>query len=413
MFSTTLPVLRISPVFRAVRSILLAAIIARGGVESLLYAQTPAAVSGQTPSASHSQTTPAPARAPQGGIPAQQYDPTRPEAQPNLSFDHDPILSPDPDDNLAINPAAPVPDERQGALKKGQNGVYTLHQDVDEVLLNCTVIDENGKPVLDLKQQDFRVWEDGAPQATTSFQHQDLPVSLGIVVDNSGSMRDKRSAVKSAALDMMRSSNPKDSTFIVNFSDRAFLDQGFTSDISLLDRGLAHFDSKGTTAVYDAVAASADELSKYAKQPKQALLIISDGADNASRLSLEQAIRRVQNLGGPVVYTIGLLFDAEPVEAQRARSALDMLSAETGGVAYFPHSLGDVDTIAQDVARDIRNQYVVGYHSSKPSSIEGYRSVHVEVRAPRHGRLIVRTRKGYFAKRPPAQPTQTAQQVKP
>jgi Ca-activated chloride channel family protein len=344
---------------------------------------------------------------------AQQYDPTRPEAQPNLTLDHDPILSPDPDDNVAINPAAPVPNERAGALKKGQNGVYTLHQDVDEVLLNCTVIDENGKPVMDLKQQDFRVWEDGAPQATNSFQHQDLPVSLGIVVDNSGSMRDKRSAVNSAALDLLKSSNPKDAAFIVNFSDRAFLDQGFTSDISMLTRGLAHYDSQGTTAVYDAVAASADELSKYAKQPKQALLIISDGADNASRLSLEQAIRRVQSLGGPVVYTIGLLFDVEEGEAQRARSALDMLSAETGGVAYFPHSLGDVDTIAQDVARDIRNQYVVGYHSSKPSSIEGYRTVHVEVRAPRHGKLIVRTRKGYFAKRPPAQPTQTAQEVKP
>src|SRR5579863_5835997 len=137
------------------------------------------------------------------GIPArsatsvQAYDPTRPEAQPDLSLDHDPILSPDPEDNSAINPAAPVPNERAGALKKGQNGVYTLHQDVDEVLLNCTVIDENGKPVLDLKQEDFRVWEDGTPQATTSFQHQDLPVSLGIVVDNSGSMRDKRSAVNS------------------------------------------------------------------------------------------------------------------------------------------------------------------------------------------------------------------------
>jgi VWFA-related protein len=313
---------------------------------------------------------------------------------------------------MAINPNAPVTNARAGELKKGQNGVYTLHEDVDEVLLNCTVIDENGKPVEDLKQSDFRVWEDGTPQATNSFQHQDLPVSMGIVVDNSGSMRDKRTAVNAAALDLLKSSNPKDTAFIVNFSDRAFLDQGFTSDISLLGRGLAHFDSQGTTAMYDAVAASADELSKYAKQPKQALLVVSDGADNASRLSLEEAIRRVEKLGGPVVYTIGLLFDAEPVEAQRARSALDMLSAETGGVAYFPKSLGDVDAIAQDVARDIRNQYVVGYHSTKPSSIEGYRTVHVEVSAPHHGRLIVRTRKGYYAKRPPAQPTQTAQDVK-
>lgn len=314
---------------------------------------------------------------------------------------------------MAINPAAPVPTERAGALKKGQNGVYTLHEDVDEVLLNCTVIDENGKPVMDLNQSDFHIWEDGTPQTTNSFQHQDLPVSMGLLVDNSGSMRDKRTAVNSAAMTLLRDSNPKDAAFVVNFSDRAFLDQGFTSDISLLSRGLSHFDSRGYTAMYDAVAASADELSKHAKEPKQALLIITDGADNASRLSLEQSIRRVQNLGGPVVYTIGLLFDADEAESQRARSALDMLSEETGGIAYFPRGLDEVDKIAQDVAKDIRNQYVVGYHSTKSSSIEGYRTIHVEVRAPRHGRLIVRTRKGYYAKRVQGQPTQTAQEIKP
>jgi Ca-activated chloride channel homolog len=366
----------------------------------------------QTKPSARPPAQPAPRVQSQGPAVPQGFDPTRPEAQPDLSLDHDPILSPDPEDNMAINPAAPAPTEQAGALKKGQNGVYTLHEDVDEVLLNCTVIDENGKPVMDLKQSDFRIWEDGVPQTTNSFQHQDLPVSVGLIIDNSGSMRDKRTAVNGAALTLLRDSNPKDTAFVVNFSDRAFLDQGFTSDISLLNRGLSHFDSQGTTAMYDAVAASADELSKHAKQPKQALLIITDGADNASRLSLEESIRRVQNLGGPVVYTIGLLFDNEQAEAQRARSALDMLSEETGGIAYFPRSLDEVDKIARDVATDIRNQYVVGYHSTKPSSIEGYRTIHVEARTPRHGRLIVRTRKGYIARRAPGQPTQTAQQTR-
>jgi VWFA-related protein len=357
---------------------------------------------------------PAPHPPSQGPAPATEYDPTRPEAQPDLTLDHDPILSPDADDNVAINPAAPVANERAGALKKGQNGVYTLHEDVDEVLLSCTVVDENGKPVLDLTRDDFRVWEDGVPQPTNSFQHQDLPVSLGIVVDNSGSMLDKRAAINAAALNLLRASNPKDAAFVVNFSDRAFLDQAFTSDIALLNRGLSRFDSKGTTAMYDAVAASADELAKHAKQPKQALLIVTDGADNASRLSLDQTIRRVQNLGGPVVYSIGLLFDAEKDEAQRARAAMEMLSAETGGVAYFPRSLNEVDQIAEDVARDIRNQYTIGYHSTKSSSIEGYRVVHVEARTPRHTRLIVRTRKGYYARKPgTTPPTQTAQETQP
>ncbi len=383
--------------FHPVRPAALATLLL-AGFGTLAFAQAPA-----TPAAPATQAKPtAPVT----------YDPTRPEIQPDLSLDHDPIISPDPDDNMAINPAAPTT-ERAGALKKGQNGVYTLHEDVDEVLLDCTVVDESGKPVTDLKQADFRVWEDGTAEATNSFQHQDQPVSMGILIDNSGSMLDKRTAVNAAAMNLLQESNPKDATFVVNFSDHAFLDQGFTSDLAALNRGLAHFDSRGTTALYDAVAASADELSKHAKQRKQVLLIVTDGADNASRLGLEQAIRRVQNLGGPVVYTIGLLYDTSKSEAERARNALDSLSTETGGIAYFPSSLKDVDEIASDVARDIRNQYTIGYHSSKPSSIEGYRVVHVEARAPHRGRLIVRTRKGYFARKPAAQPTQTAQDAKP
>jgi Ca-activated chloride channel family protein len=389
----------VSVMYRPIRSAALAALMLAAAA-TLVVAQTPTAAPAP------------PAQAKPGTQPPVSYDPTRPEIQPDLTLDHDPILSPDAEDNMAINPAAPVT-ERAGALKKGQNGVYTLHEDVDEVLLDCTVVDETGKPVTDLKQSDFRVWEDGNPQTTNSFQHQDQPVSMGILVDNSGSMLDKRTAVNTAAMNLLQESNPKDAAFIVNFSDHAFLDQGFTSDLAALNRGLAHFDSKGTTALYDAVAASADELSKHAKHRKQVLLIVTDGADNASRLGLEQAIRRVQNLGGPVVYSIGLLYDTDKAEAQRARNALDMLSTETGGIAYFPESLREVDEIANDVARDIRNQYTLGYHSSKPSSIEGYRVVHVEARAPRHGRLTVRTRKGYFARKPAPQPTQTAQDSQP
>jgi Ca-activated chloride channel family protein len=199
----------------------------------------------------------------------------------------------------------------------------------------------------------------------------------------------------------LKASNPQDATFIVNFSDRAILDQGFTSDIDALNRGLSHFDSKGTTALYDAVAASADELANHGKLPKQVLLVITDGADNASRLDLEQAIRRVQNLGGPVVYSIGLLFGTDKEESERARDALERLSQETGGIAYFPHSLQDVDGIAREVARDIRDQYTIGYHSTKPVSLGGYRVVRVEANAPKHGKLIVRTRQGLLCQGSP------------
>ena len=340
-------------------------------------------------------------------------DPTQPEIQPRLDADRDPIPSPDVEDNAPANAASPLPAAHRGEIQKLKDGIYTMHQDVDEVLLHCAVVDEKGRLASDLKRSDFRIWEDGVPQTASSFLHQDQPVSLGILLDNSGSMLDKRAAVNVAALNLLRASNPQDSTFIVNFSDRAFLDQGFTSNIDALNRGLSHFDSKGTTALYDAVAASASELSNHGKLPKQVLLVITDGADNASRIDLEQAIGRVQNLGGPVVYTIGLLFDADKKEAVRARADLQRLSEETGGIAYFPHSLSDVNGIAEEVARDIRDQYTVGYQSTKPASAGGYRVVRVEASAPSHGKLIVRTRKGYFANKPAAQRTQTAQEIRP
>lgn len=343
-------------------------------------------------------------------------DPTRPELQPRLDVDHDPIASPDPDVPPPPNPAVANGSNGQpGAnheVQKNQEGMYVLHADVDEVLLNCTVIDETGRTVTDLHQGDFRVWEDGVPQTINGFEHQDLPVSMGILVDNSGSMRDKRGVVNAAAIDLLKASNPKDASFVVNFNDRAYLDQGFTSDLVALNRGLSRSDSHGTTALYDAVAASADELSKHAKDRKQVLLIITDGADNASRLDLRQAIRRVQDLSGPVVYTIGLLFDADQNEADHARQALEMLSEETGGVAFFPRSLDEVNNIAAEIARDIRNQYTIAYHSTKPARISGYRVVHVEATAPGARKLHVITKHGYYtdSKQPPMQ---TAEESKP
>lgn len=366
---------------------------------------------GGSPIGSQAQTTPTTLAQPIE--PGTNHDPTQPEVQQRLDVDHDPIPTPDAEESAPSLTTAPLGPGRPDEIHKRQDGIYTMHQDVDEVLLACAVVDEKGRIVSDLSSGDFRVWEDGVQQTTTSFLHQDQPISLGIVVDNSGSMLDKRAAVNAAALHLLRASNPRDSTFIVNFSDRAFLDQGFTSDLAALDRGLSHFDSKGTTAMYDAVAASADELAHHGKLPKQVLLVITDGADNASRLELEQAIRRVQGLGGPVVYAIGLLYDADKDEATRARTALERLSSETGGIAYFPRSLEDVDSIAAEVAHDIRDQYTIGYRSSKPASMEGYRTVRVEANAAKHGKLVVRTRKGYYARKPAPQRTQTAQAANP
>jgi Ca-activated chloride channel family protein len=362
----------------------------------------------------HPQSSPAPSPS----SPTAQI-PIRAEIQPNLNVDRDPIPSPDPDvaPTVSSAPAANAPANAPlapGEATKRQDGMYVLHANVDEVLLDCTVIDQKGQVVTDLHQRDFRVWEDGVPQTVNAFLLQDLPVSMGILVDNSGSMRDKRTAVNAAAMELLRASNPRDAAFVVNFSDHAYLDQGFTTDRIALDKSLSRYDSRGTTAMYDAVVASADELSRHAKERKQVLLIITDGADNASRLTMQQAIRRVQDLGGPVVYTIGLLFDSDKDEADRAHTDLERLSQETGGIAYFPRSLDEVNTIAEEIARDIRNQYTIAYRSTRPSSYGGYRVVHVEAAAPGHSKLTVITRHGYYANPKTApQPAQTAQKTTP
>lgn len=347
-------------------------------------AQT-AAPAGQRPG----QATPASTQNPPANSPMNE-DYTRREIQPNLGVDRDPVLSPDVADNGPVRPATTL------TAEKGKSNAYVLYENVDEVLLPCTVVDEQGQVVTDLRQANFRVWEDGVPQTIVSFDHGDVPISLGILVDNSGSMRDKRQAVNEAALDLVRESNPRDTAFVVNFNEKAYLDQGFTSNVSYLERGLSHYDARGTTAIYDAVAASADELAHYSKWPTQVILIITDGEDDASRLTLAQAVRRVQQLNGPVVYSIGLLYDSPSKEAaQRARDELQSLSSSTGGVAYFPRSLDDVNDIAREVARVIRNRYTVGYTSTKPPNLGGYRHVRVEARLGKH-ELTVKTRPGYF-----------------
>ena len=321
-------------------------------------------------------------------IGAQQKPTEKAPAQaPSLTVDRDPVRSPDVETPPAAN---------TGPLKKQGEG-YILRTDVEEVALNCTVLEGN-RLVENLKRDDFQVSEDGVKQNIISFQHTDLPVSIGLVVDNSGSMSRKRPAVNKSALDLIEASNPQDEAFVVNFSDEAFIDQDFTSDVNKLRDGLSHIESRGGTALYDAIVASADKLVADAKRPKQVLIVITDGEDNASTLTLEQTIRRVQQLSGPVIYTIGLLFGDEMThsEVRHARRALEMMSTETGGMAFFPKSMEQVDQIAAEVARDIRSQYTIGYHSTKPTSEPGFRRVQVTAEASGMGKLTVRTRTGYF-----------------
>jgi VWFA-related protein len=306
---------------------------------------------------------------------------------PSLTEDRDPVRTPD---------AEPPESSTTGPLRKEGEG-YILRADVEEVVLNATVL-EGSKLVTDLKKENFTVLEDGVRQALISFQHTDVPVSLALVVDNSGSMLRKRPSVNKSTLDLIQASNPQDEAFVVNFSDEAFIDQDFTSDINKLRDGLSHIESRGGTALYDAVVASADKLAADAKRGKQVIILITDGEDNASSLNLEQTIRRVQQLSGPVIYSIGLLFGDEMShsEVRHARRALELLSNETGGMAFFPKSIEQVDQVAAEVAKDIRNQYTLGYRSTKPSTEPGFRRVQVTAEGKTGGKLTVRTRTGYF-----------------
>ena len=284
---------------------------------------------------------------------------------------------------------------QQGTEPSRQEGdVFVFRKEVEEVQLHATVVDDRHRLVTDLARNDFAVFENGSPQKITSFRREDIPVSIGIVIDNSGSMRDKRPAVNQAAINLVKASNPNDEVFIVNFNDEYYLDQDFTADVKKLQEGLEKIDSRGGTALYDAVVASADHLKKNSRLDKRVILVVTDGEDNASRESLEQSIRRLEDENGPTVYTIGILGDEHQ---KRARRALQAIADRTGGVAFFPKDLREVDAISREVAHDIRNQYTIGYKPDVAKTEGGYRTVKVEAKAPGHGKLFVRTRTGYYA----------------
>ncbi len=327
---------------------------------------------------------------------------TPPRTPLPLNVDRDPVPSPDPDPVVPGGDAAAAPGAP--SVTRGTGGRYTLTRDAFEVRLNASVVDSSGKSIQTLAQDAFRVYEDGVPQTINSFRHEDTPVSIGLLIDSSGSMYDKRASVDKASVDLVRLSNPQDEEFLVDFSSEAFIDQDFTTSIDKLQQGLSYIKSSGGTAAYDALVASADYLTKNAKNPKQVLVVVTDGEDNASSATLEQAIRRIQDLDGPVIYCVGLLFgeDTDKRESRHARRVLEQIAAQTGGLAYFPKSLKDVDGVAAEVAKDIRTQYTIAYRSTNPPSKGGYRQVHVEAKEKGFSRLDVRTRTGYYPKTTPA-----------
>src|SRR5277367_392935 len=270
----------------------------------------------------------------------------------------------------------------------------TFRVDTRLVVLPVSVSDKSGKLVTDLSQESFKVFENGVEQPIKLFRREDVPISLGIIVDNSGSMHDKRSKVETASLDLVKASNPHDEVFIVNFNDEAYLDVEFTSDTKKLEEGLARIDSRGGTALRDSIGMSIDYLKAKGKKDKKVLLIVTDGADTASTGTLEKLVDKARQ-AEVLIYSIGLLSEEEKHEAKKAKRELDAVARESGGLSFYPRDLTEVDQITQQVAHEIRNQYTIAYAPTIQALDGSFRQIRVTVNAAGHP--SGRTRTGYYA----------------
>jgi len=260
--------------------------------------------------------------------------------------------------------------------------------------LAISVLDKNGKPIPGIPQSAFEVYENNVRQPVKVFRAEDAPVSIGIVIDNSGSMRDKRARVAAAALALVTHSNPQDEEFIVDFNDDTYLDQPFTNDIKKLETALRRIDSQGGTAMRDAISLSIDYMRQAATRDRKVLLVVTDGNDNTSNIDLDPLVRKAQ-ASEVLIYCIGLLSEEDPHDARGARHALKELAEASGGQDYYPRDLAEVEKITPEVAHEIRNQYVLAYSPTNPSLDGTFRQIKVKLNG--YGNATVRTRNGYYA----------------
>jgi len=295
----------------------------------------------------------------------------------------------------ALNGQQPKSAGLPPSLPQGTVPVFTT--DIHLVVCHTTVVDKAGKLITNLKEDAFTVTENDVKQDIRLFKREDIPVSLGLIIDNSGSMRSKRISVEAAALALVKDSNPEDEVFIVNFNDEAYIDnpdgQDFLTDIEKMQEALRRIDSRGGTAMRDAIAKSIQWLKKAHKE-KKVLVVVTDGVDNASNEPLEDLVRDARQ-SEVLIYSVGLLADEEKRAAASAKRQLNALAEATGGLTYYPKDVAEVEPIAHQVARDIRSQYTIGYKPSNEALDGTYRKIKVIVKGP--GNLAPRTRSGYYA----------------
>ena len=299
-------------------------------------------------------------------------------------------------------PPPPPPGSSPGAAQSDQS--RHLKSIVDLVVLHATVVDSKGQFVPGLKAEDFHVFEDKVEQKISVFSSEDVPVTMGLVIDNSASMKDKRPQVNAAALSFVRTSNVADEVFVVNFNDEYYLDldEDFTSNQQELHEALEKIDTRGSTALRDAIVASLDHLKKGHKD-KRVLLVITDGDDDASSKSFPYTLKAAVD-SNAVIYAIGVFSDDDRKNnkkmVRKSKKDLTDLAEATGGLAFFPERLEDVDPVCVQVARDIRNQYTIGYYPTNAATDGTFRGVKVDLVPPKGmGKLSLRTRSGYYARK--------------
>ena len=285
----------------------------------------------------------------------------------------------------------------QQAPPPGQDldlGAFRISVDVALVVLHATVTDRQGGFVSTLGEQDFAVYENGVRQHIRLFKNEDVPVTVGLVVDHSTTMKPKLAEVTAAARTFVRSSNPEDEMFVVNFNEIVSMGLPgairFTASTADLEKAITTAPTEGQTALYDAIARAIAEL-RAGSRDKKVLIVVSDGGDNASALSLGE-VMKLADQSSAVIYTIGLFDESDP---DRNPGVLKRMAKATGGVAFFPDQLSEVVAICERIARDIRHQYTIGYAPTNLTRDGTYRAIRVQARADDHGSLSVRTRTGY------------------
>src|SRR5437773_3847996 len=272
---------------------------------------------------------------------------------------------------------------------------YTLSVDVDLVVFNVTILGDDGRPVTGLTADNFHVYEDGREEKIKIFQPEDTPATVGLIIDNSGSMANKRPDVVTAALSFIGASQRDDEMFVVDFNHRPWLGlpaaMPFTSNASELRAALLQTRAEGTTALYDALELSIDHLKDGSRQRK-ALVLLSDGGDNASAAKLDEVLRKAQQ-SSATIYCIGIY---DPFAKDKNRGVLKKIAKVTGGESYFPTTSADLREIWPRIAGAIRGQYTIAYISSNLTHDGSYRNVKITAKDKRGKTLEVRTRPGYF-----------------